>query len=122
MDTSYRIRLHVVVFFITLMSLLIQGTSITQIANLLRLSNNDMVKFKDFGVEIEEDIKYVIMIDLTDEWFKKGNLLKNITLPEHTHVMMIKRGDGKYLVPNDDIVLTTSDKLMVITTDADGLL
>jgi len=113
-----------VVFFITLMSLLIQGTSLTQVGKLLKLSNElDTIEFKDFDVEFNEDIKRVMTeIEITDDWLKKGNRLKNIPLPKHTHVMMVKREDNKYLLPNDKIVLTKSDKLMIITTDADGLL
>ena len=112
-----------VVFFITLMSLLLQGTTITQIAKMLNLSDIPKKgKFKYFEMEFDEDIKYVTEIELTDDWFKKGNLLKNIPLPEHTHVLVVKREDGKYLLPKKNMLLTKSDKLMIITTDADGLL
>jgi cell volume regulation protein A len=113
-----------VVFFITLMSLLIQGTSLSQVSKFLHLSNElENIEFKNFDVEFDEDIKHIMTeIELTDDWLKKGNLLKNIPLPKHTHVLMIKREDGKYIAPNDKLLLTKSDKLMVITTDADGLL
>ena len=111
-----------VVFFITLMSLLIQGTSLTQVAKWLHLSNteNDIV-FKDLDVELEDEIKYIMTeVEVSDNWFKKGNLLKNMPLPEHTQVMMILR-DGKCIIPKKNTPLTKKDKLVVITTDEDGL-
>ncbi|MDR0436926.1 MAG: potassium/proton antiporter [Bacteroidales bacterium] len=113
-----------VVFCITLMSLMVQGVSLTWVAKFLRLSDeSDKVEFKAFDVECDEEVKRIMKeVELTDEWLKNGNLLKNIALPEHTQIMMIKREDGRYLVPNENVVLTKNDKLMVITIDADGLL
>ena len=111
-----------VVFFITLMSLLLQGTSLTKVAQWLHLSNEPEIEFKDFDVELEEEIKYVMTeIEITESWLEKGNRLKNLPIPKRTMVILIKR-DGKCLAPKDNVVLTKNDKLMVITTDADGLL
>ena len=112
-----------VVFFITLMSLLLQGTSLTRVAQWLHLSNeHEKIEFKDFNVEFDDDIMHVMTeIEITDSWLKKGKLLKNLPIPKRTIVLLIKR-DGKYLAPKDNIALTENDKLMVITTDADGLL
>ena len=112
-----------VVFFITLMSLMIQGTSLAQAAKILHLSDeNNKAKVKTFDIGHEDGVKHIMKeIEITDEWLKNGNLLKHISLPEHTHVMMIKREDGRYLAPNEDTVLTKNDKLMIITTNTDNI-
>ncbi len=112
-----------VVFFITLMSLLIQGTSLTQVSGWLGLSNKepDNSEFKDFDVEFAEDIKSTMTeIEVTDDLLSVGNRLVDIPLPDHTLVMMVKR-DNKYLVPKGNTELIAGDKLLIITTDEDGL-
>ena len=112
-----------VVFFITLMSLLLQGTTLTRVASWLHLANEpEHICFRDFDVEFSEDIKYVMTeVEITDNWLQRGKRLKNLPIPKHTIVVLIKR-DEKYLIPKDNIELTINDKLMIITTDADGLL
>ena len=111
-----------IVFFITLMSLLLQGTSLTRVAQWLNLSNEPEMEFKDFDVELEEEIKYVLTeIEITESWLEKGNRLKNLPIPKRTSVMLIKR-ESKYLAPKPNVILTKNDKLLVLTTDADGLL
>ena len=110
-----------VVFVITLVSLMVQGTSLTKVAKLLNLSDeSDKVEFKEFDVECDEETKRIMTeIEITDEWLKNGNLLKHISLPKCTRVMMIKREDGRFLTPSEDVILMKNDKLLVIATDAD---
>ena len=59
-----------VVFFITLISLLVQGTSLTQVADWLKVSNKDkdLSQLKYFEIELSEDIKSTMTeIELTEE-------------------------------------------------------
>ena len=113
-----------IVFFITLLSLLVQGTSLTQIAVLLGLtkSDNDDSVLEHFGVEFSEEIKSTMTeITLTDEILSAGNRLMDITLPDHTLVVMAKRGK-QYFIPKGKTELKTHDKLLIITNDENALL
>jgi cell volume regulation protein A len=113
-----------VVFFITLMSLLVQGASLTQVSKWLGLSHHEADKsdFKEFDVEFAEDIKSTMTeIEITGDLLQRGGRLMELPLPDHTLVVMLKR-DGKYFVPKGNTVLMPHDKLLVITTDEDGLM
>jgi cell volume regulation protein A len=113
-----------VVFFITLISLLVQGTSLTWVANLLHLSNTEDDKhgLKDFHADFFDEIKSTMTeIEVTGDFLHEGDRLMNLPLPEDTTVVMVKR-DGKYLVPNGSSVLLKGDKLLIITTDEESLL
>ncbi len=112
-----------VVFFITLLSLLLQGTTLNKVADWLGLSHAeaDKSEFKDFDVEFSEDITSTMTeIEVSSNLLDKGNRLVDLSLPDHTLVVMVKR-DGKYFVPKGDTELMTGDKLLVITTNEDGL-
>lgn len=112
-----------IVFFITLMSLLIQGTTLTKVANLLGLSEDkeDKSKLQDFDVEFADEIKSTMTeISLTEDILKKGNLLMNLPLPDQTLAVMIKR-DEIYFIPKGKTELKPDDKLLVITNDEDAL-
>ncbi|MCL1944112.1 MAG: potassium/proton antiporter [Candidatus Azobacteroides sp.] len=113
-----------IVFFITLMSLLIQGTTLTRVANWLKLSDNKRNKnnLMDFDIEFSDDIKSTMTeISLTEEALQKGNLLMNLPLPDQTLAVMIKR-DDKYFIPKGKTLLKPGDKLFIITNDEEALL
>ncbi len=112
-----------VVFFITLMSLLIQGTSLIQVSNWLGLSHEgvDNSEFKDFDVEFAEDIKSTMTeIEISGDLLQNGSRLMDMPLPDHTLAVMVKR-DNKYFVPKGQTTLISGDKLLIITTNEDGL-
>lgn len=113
-----------IVFFITLISLIVQGTTITKIAEWLGLSEGDKneEKLQDFDVEFSDDIKSTMTeIALTPEILDQGNLLMNLPLPDHTLAVMIKR-DEKYFIPKGKTELMPGDKLLIITNDENALI
>lgn len=113
-----------IVFFCTLVSLIVQGTSLSQMAVWLGLTNKrkGLKQLKDFDVEFSDDIKSVTTeIDITGQVLKNGNLIMNLPLPEKTLVVMVKR-DNKYFVPGGDTTLLENDKLLIITDDHDALM
>ncbi len=106
-----------IVFFITLISLLVQGTSLIKVADWLGLSckEADKSKFQDFDIEFSEDIKSTMTeIAITEEILVKGRYLMELPLPEQTLAVMVKR-DGKYFIPKGKTELMLNDKLLVIT-------
>jgi cell volume regulation protein A len=112
-----------IVFFITLLSLLVQGTTVVPVAKLLRLSKKDtwIKRLRDFNIENIGDMKSTITeISLNEDILKNGNRLMDIPLPDHTLVTTIKRGDD-YFIPKGDTVLQPNDALLIITNNEDAL-
>jgi cell volume regulation protein A len=112
-----------IVFFCTLVSLLLQGTSLPMIAKWLHLDEKVTPKkiLKDFDVDFPDEIKSVTTeITLTPEILQYGNHLMDLDLPDKTLVVMIKRSN-KYFVPTGKTILHEKDKLLVITDDHEAL-
>ena len=110
-----------VVFFITILSLLIQGTTVTQAAKWLGLVDEPERK-NEFGIELPEEIKSAMSeIDITPAVLAHGNRLMELTLPDHTLAVMVKR-DGLYFIPKGNTELKENDKLLMISDNDEALL
>lgn len=104
-----------IVFFITIVSLVIQGTTVSWVARLLRLSTPLEKTGNDFGVELPEEIDSDLRdMTVTQELLDRGDTLKDMNLPQGTLVMIVKRGD-EYLIPNGTLKLHVGDKLLLIS-------
>lgn len=102
-----------VVFLVTLISLAVQGTTVSGMANLLGLAYKE--RNSAFDVNMHDDIKSVLTeVAVNDSMLRSGSTLREITLPEHTLVMMVCR-DGNYFVPQGNTELLPGDKLLVIS-------
>lgn len=111
-----------VVFFITILSLLVQGISIPTVAQWLGLAIPEVKSENTFGVELPENIKSAMSeITVTDKVLEQGNQLMKLNLPDNTLVLMIKRND-RYIVPTGKTYLQKEDKLLVITDNDQALL
>lgn len=102
------------VFFITLTSLIIQGTTITKVADLLKLSTVKDDGPENFGVDIPEELNTI----LQQQVVKNEAYLKDYPLPEGTLVMIVER-KNKYIVPNGRLFLKKDDKLLLISAKND---
>lgn len=110
-----------VVFFITILSLIVQGMSIPGVAKGLGLAAPEPRTGNTFGMELPEAIKSAMSeITLTDELLKKGDRLMHLSLPDNTLVVMIHRGNN-YIVPTGKTRLRPEDKLLVITDNDEAL-
>lgn len=110
-----------IVFFITLLSLLLQGTSITYVANLLKLSFKDKTMTKEFEMELPESVKSVISeMIITSDTLLQGDLLTDLPLPDNTLVVLVKR-NNRFFVPNGHTQLFEHDKLIIISDNEDEL-
>ena len=112
-----------IVFFITILSLMVQGTSVPLIAKWLKLSSvaPTRPKLKEFDVEFSDEIKSATCeIKVNQEMLKQGNNLMNINLPEHTLVVMVKRHD-RYFIPRGNTHLEEGDSLLVITDNEEAM-
>ncbi len=104
-----------IVFFITLLSLIIQGMSITHVAHLLHLDLPMKNEGNEFGVELPEEIDSKLKdMTLSADMLANGNRLADMQIPQGVLVMLIKRGQD-FIVPNGQIELKVGDKLLFIT-------
>lgn len=104
-----------IVFFITILSLVIQGTTIPFVARLLNLSTPLEKTGNDFGVELPEDIDSSLSdMTITQEMLDEADTLKDMDLPKGTLVMIVKR-EGEFLIPNGSLKLHVGDKLLLIS-------
>jgi cell volume regulation protein A len=113
-----------IVFFCTLVSLIVQGTTLSWVARLHKLADKprEYKKLKEFDIEFSDDIKSVTTeISVVAQTLNKGNRLMDMPLPDKTLVVMVKR-DQMYFVPTGNTVLQVNDKLLVITDDQEALM
>ncbi len=103
-----------IVFFVTLLSLLVQGTTVILSARKLGLVSGDEADDDTFGVELADELPTSLQtLTLTEAHLASGNTLRDMQLPEGTLVMMIRRGT-RYIVPNGTRKLIPGDKLLII--------
>ena len=104
-----------IVFFITLLSLVLQGSTIATFARKLNLDLPLEKTGNDFGVELPDEINSSLKdITVTEEMIANGDRLADMRLPKGTLVMIIKRGT-EYIVPNGSASLHIGDKLLLIS-------
>ena len=112
-----------IVFVITIVSLLVQGTTLPLVAKWLGLSEKPVIykEIEDFDVEFAEEIKSAMTeILITDTTLSYGKNLMEMPLPEKTLAVMVKRGN-KYFIPTGQTELHNGDKLLVISDDEEAL-
>jgi cell volume regulation protein A len=103
-----------IVFFITLLSLLIQGTSLSWLARKLHIDSPYTEEGNSFGVELPEETSTTLHEHtVTDAMLTHGDRLCDITLPDESLVMMVRRGQ-EHIVPNGQARLQTGDVLLLI--------
>lgn len=104
-----------IVFFITIVSLVVQGTTVSYVAKLLHLSTPLEKTGNDFGVELPEEIDTDLSdLVVTPEMIEEADTLKDMNVPKGTLVMIVKRGD-RFLIPNGTLKLHAGDKLLLIS-------
>lgn len=110
-----------IVFFITILSLLIQGTTVISAARRLDLVDSDSHGDDDFGVELADELPTSLQtLTLTPEHLAKASTLSEMQLPAGSLVIMIRRGN-RYIVPNGHRRLHPADTLLIIKEDESGV-
>jgi len=112
-----------IVFFCTLVSLIVQGTTLSQMAKWLGLAEQPtkMKGLKNFDIEFSDEIKSITSeLKVSQQALSNGSHLMDLRLPEKTIVVMVKRG-STFFVPDGKTILLENDKLLVITDDYKAL-
>ena len=108
-----------VVFVMTIMSLIVQGTTVSSMANLFGLAYTE--KESKFGDALQDKMKSAFTeIAVTEQMLSGGNTLNKVSLPDNTLVVMVCR-DGDYFVPKGGAELQLGDKLLILSDRNDEL-
>lgn len=108
-----------VVFVVTIISLTLQGTTVSGMANTLGVARTE--KESSFGDAFQDRMKSAFTeVDVNDQMLATGSSLSKITLPAHTLVIMVCR-DGDYFVPQGGTELQVGDKLLILSDRNDEL-
>ncbi|MDR0349690.1 MAG: potassium/proton antiporter [Tannerella sp.] len=106
-----------IVFFVTLVSLLVQGTTVPTLAHWLGLAGECKPKHQllTFDVELSDDIKSSMSeITLNADHLAHGKRIMDMPMPENTLVVMVKR-EEHYFVPTGSTELEPGDALLLIS-------
>ena len=111
-----------IVFFISVTSVLIQGTSLSLVAKWLNVS---MPKEEKTVTEIDKFLSNVPRaalkeIEVTPDCYAVGKKIVNLGFPKDTVIAMIKR-NGKYIIPGGSSKIEENDKLVVLSESEEGL-
>ena len=107
-----------IVFFIALMSLLIQGMTLTPLARKLDLCFDDDPKVETFGMELPEEMGMLRDHTVSEDDLTCGGTLRDMRLPHGIRVIMVKRED-RFLVPHGSMPLQVGDILIVMMGESD---
>lgn len=108
-----------IVFLCTLVSLVVQGTTLPLVSRWLGVSETPKAKrqgpSQDFDIDFPEEIKSAITeATVTEKMLTIGTRMMDFRLPEKTLVIMVKRGDN-YFVPTGKTHLHVGDRLMLLS-------
>lgn len=112
-----------VVFVCTLISLVIQGSSLSLVGKWLKVADDPVPEplISDFDIEFQEEIKSATCeVEVTQQVLEHGNRLMDYDIPERTLVIMVKR-DNAYFVPTGKTQLLLGDKLLVVSDNEEAL-
>ncbi|MEG1617856.1 MAG: potassium/proton antiporter [Bacteroidales bacterium] len=104
-----------IVFFITLLSLLLQGISLPWMAKWLKVREVPKEQASSFNMELPEDMMGAISeLEINMQSLKNGNKVMDLPLPENILVVMIKRKEH-YMIPKGHTILLPGDKILLIS-------
>ena len=106
-----------VVFLCTIVSLLAQGTTLTQMARKLNLDTprEQERSLEHFDMDLPDEIQSSAReVEVTEKHLANGNTLREIDIPPKTLIVMVRRGED-FFVPTGSSTLELGDQLLVIS-------
>ena len=107
-----------IVFFISLLSLILQGMTLSSSSRWLGLSYEADPEVETFGMEIPEEMGMLRDHTVTEDDLQNGETLRDLHLPHGIRVVMVRR-DGRFIVPHGSLALHVGDELVIIMGDSD---
>ncbi|UII30712.1 potassium/proton antiporter [Fulvivirga ulvae] len=108
-----------IVFFVSLTSVLIQGSTLSLVARWLNVGLPEKIKPMSPTDELLEEHPKTIMKEVVvkENSAVAGMKIVDLNFPKNAIIAMIER-EGNYLTPNGSTELQTNDKLVVLTDKA----
>ena len=110
--------LFTVVFFITLLSLLLQGMTLSPFAKVLGLVEQEDPEVQTFGMDIPKEMGMLRDHIVTADDLAGGPTLRDLHLPHGIRVIMVRR-NGKFIVPHGSLQLMEGDSLVILIGDTE---
>ncbi len=105
-----------VVFLCTIVSLITQGTTLTQWARKLNLDTPqaETHSLEHFDLDLPDEIQSSAReVEVTEKLLANGHTLSEIDIPPKTLIIMVRRGED-FFVPTGSSALEVGDRLLVI--------
>ncbi len=111
-----------IVFFISVTSVLIQGTTLSVVAKWLDMALPAGEKIVTESDKLILNIPKTAMkeYDVVEEYGIIGKRIVDLNFPEHAIIAMIKR-NGSYITPNGSTAIENKDTLVVLTDNTNGI-
>ncbi len=111
-----------IVFFISLSSILIQGTTLSLVAKWLKVALPERAKEKNPAESFADEYPKAIMreIGIDNSSISVGKKIVDLEFPKSAIIAMIKR-DDKYITPNGSSVIEANDQLVVLSDSQIGI-
>ena len=107
-----------IVFLVTLLSLVIQGNSLSWVARKLDLCIDEDPEVETFGMEIPEEMGMLRDHIVSEDDLVMGRTLRDLHLPHGIRVIMVRRAE-KYIVPHGSLELKPGDRLVILMGDTE---
>jgi cell volume regulation protein A len=104
------------VFFISAISVLLQGTTLPVMAKWLHVSVPEKLKRKfPLDVELKDDLRTALVeVDVSPTSPAVGRAVVDLRLPKNAMIVLIHR-NGKYLTATGETIIEGADHLLVLT-------
>jgi len=108
------------VFFISVSSVLLQGTTLPFVARRLHVSVPQKLKRKfPLDIELQDDFKSELMeVDIPENSSVIGKAIVQLALPKTALIVMIHR-KGKYITANGETVIQPGDHMLIMADNPD---
>ncbi len=107
------------IFFVVLLSIMLQGTLLPKFAKKLDMVDNESDVMKTFTDYIEDTSVKSIQFNLSSDHTWVGKAVRNIIFPPQSVLVLVVR-NGNKITPNGDLVLCENDTLILIGITADN--
>lgn len=110
------------VFFVTIISVLVQGTSLPLVSKWLHVALPLKLRRRTpADIELSDSVKSeLIEVDIMDDSPAAGRKILELNFPKTALIVMINRS-GKFITPNGNTQIMKGDKLMILAETAESL-
>lgn len=111
-----------IVFFVSITSVIVQGTSLPLVAKWLRLTIPEELKKRTrTDMVLTDGIKSLLTeLVIPDNSLIAGKQIVQLGLPKTTLISFIMRGDS-YIIPDGSTIIKKNDKLFILSENKDAL-